>query len=372
MAYPIQSLANGMVRYSDGSIRPAPTPTPTQNRSSVPTPIPTPTKPWNFPSIVPKAQASGQVLGASTQYPMSMEVMSKATSPADFGGVSYADGGGGGGGGTPPPQPTAPTGGGNSSELDALNAWIQNQKQMIADAWNAKKAQAQTELGRGKGIFDNTLSAVGKYRDRAKEAFSNAGQEITDTASNLYGTNWQNNQEQTGNLVNHFAGANIGKSAQAQIAAKLAEALTKSQGSVASEAGRNNRENTLQYNQRGDQASNWENDARTQLQYATDSANNLERAGLDQYGTDVVGAGNSFQSMINDMIARNQQLALLKAQIPDQVSNYTPSLGVTDYLNGLFKQQGGAGGSFGGQDVAANVTAPTTYEELLKRQRGLV
>lgn len=345
-AYPVMSLANGAVKWSDGSV--------TGGMSTQ-------------QGYVSSSRIPGTTVNANGyQVPNT-----QTTTPPP------SNNGGNNGGGN--------NGGGLSGQQNV--DWYINefgQQVPIDKANEARKAanraryeaalrQASAERDRAGKIKADTFADIGRFRDRSKEAFTNADQQIVDTASGQYGEGLTSFNDLQKNLYNQFAARNIGLSAQIGSLGRARENLAKQQGNVSSEKGRNQRENTLMLNERNDQAQSLENQANTQYQSAIDAATNLERLGTDQYGADEGLASAAYQNSLNDIANRAQQLALLRQQVPTTAAQYTPKFNVTDYLNSMTSPTGTTQATgFTPTTQAASVAQPTNIIDLLKKQFGLL
>lgn len=277
---------------------------------------------------------------------------------ADQGNVLGASTGGGGygggyGGGTSP-QDFADGGGGGVDELALAEMARRNRI-------NSYKAQASNLRNEGQGTFDNILAAIGKFRDRSKTLFSNAGQEITNRASDILGSNARTGNELEGETRARGRAMGLGDSSKFLNQGKLSAQLAATQGNTIARRGEEDRANSAQFQGRQDEAQGQENEANTYLKSVRDRAAGIENLGYD-------AGEEQYANSLNDIVNYQRQLAQINPVNAAGLTQYAPNFsGITNTLNGIL---GGGGQTAEAQD-AGNPTNPTDIFALLKR-RGLV
>lgn len=255
------------------------------------------------------------------------------------------------------------TGDQGGSDDDARRREVELAELARRNRINSYKAQAGNIRGEAEGNFNNILKAIGAFRDRSKEAFTNAGQEITNTASEILGSNARTGRELMGEGRARGRALGLGDSSKFNVQNKIAGNLAATQGSTIAERGQNERANTLQFNERNDQAQNQENEANTYLKSARDRAAAVENMGYD-------AGEEQFANSLNDIVKYQRNLAAIKPVDAASVTPYTSDFGgITDTLNGVLSNMG-VGGEAQADDFA-NPVNPTNVFELLKR-RGIV
>jgi hypothetical protein len=337
MAVPIAQLANGYIKYSDGSVK---APGSSATNSNYANYRPANQTPANQPYVPPVAKKTATPPGNQNPQPQQN------------------------------PQPdVVPNNGGGVSIDDILRQQEERTRQAIMAKKQSAMEQASRELARAGQIKADTLTSIGDFRNRSNTAFQNADQQIVDTASGQYGENAQSFQSLVENLANQLRARNIGTSGQVSAKGRLMETLAKQQGATTAEKGRNSRENQLMLDERMNQASEQERTANTQYQGAADQASTIERMGVDQFGLDEAAAANAFTTNLNNLIQQQQQLALLKAQIPTSASQYNPTLNVADYMSKFSAPTGAVGAA---PKTGAGSVVSDPEQILLMRKLGLL
>lgn len=247
-------------------------------------------------------------------------------------------------------------GGGSVDELALAEAARRNRI-------SSYKAQAGNIRGQAQGAFDNILKAVNAFRERAKTQFDTAGQEITNNASQILGSNARTARESAGEARSRGRALGLGDSSKFNLQNKVQGNLASTQGNTIARRGEENRSNQNLYQERQDEAQGQENEANTYLKNAMDRATTVENTGYDA-GEEV------FTNALNDIVNYQRQLAALKPVQAEGLSQYTPNFsGITNTINGVLSGLGG-GGQSSEQDFG-NPVNPTNVFDLL-RKRGLV
>lgn len=228
---------------------------------------------------------------------------------------------------------------------------------------NSAKARAGQMRGEGQGIFDNILKAVGAFRERNTGLFNSAGQEITDNASEILGSNARTAQEASGDARARGRAFGLGDSSKFNLQNKVQGNLASTQGSTLATRGQQNRSNQNLYDERSDQAQDQENQANTYLKNVNEKAGVIERAGYDT-------ADEVYDNALNDIVNYQRQLAAINPVQAGGLTQYTPDFsGVRNTISGVLNGVGGQGG--GTQSEFGNPVNPTDVFSLL-RKRGLV
>lgn len=240
----------------------------------------------------------------------------------------------------------------------------------IQNIFGAAKQRAGDFRSSGQATFDNLLKSIGAFRERAGTLKANSAQEITDTASGILGSNARSAREAAGQSRALGRAQGLGDSSKFNAQNRVTSSLLGTQGSTLANRGQNERANDALYQERQDQAQSQEDTANTYLKGINDQANAIENTALDQFGEDYGQADLSFASMLNEIQNRNNALSSLQ---PADASTLTPyannTSGITNTINGILSNYGGAG-STATADMGANPVSDPRYLEYLKRTRG--
>jgi hypothetical protein len=278
----------------------------------------------------------------------------------DAGGVSRANGGG-----------VAPVAADPGVDL-ARQAYEQRIK-AIQNLFGQTKQRAADVRGEADRTFDNLLKSVGAFRDRSKNLFDTAGQEITDTASGILGGNARTAREQEGDLRAKGRALGLGDSSKFKQQTGLAGRLAATQGNTLATRGTQNRQNRNLFDERQDQAQDQENQAGSYKTGLYDEARRLENTGLDQFGDNLDAASNTLGSSLNNILNYQRQLAAINPLQAGGINAYTPDF--SNVQNAVSEivgapMAGGAGKGFAA-DTGANPVNPTNILELIRRNKGL-
>jgi len=272
----------------------------------------------------------------------------QTTTPPGGGGAFSAPGGGGAGdqGG----------GGGQVDELALAEAARRNRI-------NSYKAQAGNIRSQAQGAFDNILKAVAAFRDRSKTQYDTAGQEITNNASEILGSNARTATEAAGSARSRGRAMGLGDSSKFALQNKVQGNLASTQGSTIARRGEEESSNRNLFQERNDQAQGQEDEANTYLKNANDRATTVENTGYDA-GEEV------FTSALNDIVNYQRQLAAVKPVQAEGLQQYAPNFGgIANTINGVLDGLGGGRGVT--EEQMGNPVNPTNVFDILKR-RGLV
>lgn len=207
-----------------------------------------------------------------------------------------------------------------------------SQAELLAlQAWRSAIDQANRVRSSGKATFDELLKSVAGFRDRAKTQFTDAGQQITNTAGELLGTNARSADELSGLGRAQGRALGLGDSSRFNRQQKVNSNLAATQGSVLANRGENERANQGVYDERLGQADTQESTANQYLRQINDSAAAVESAGVQNYG-----------SALSSILDRQRQIEALNPLQAGSLQQYSPNLSsVQNSLNGLLASQAG-------------------------------
>lgn len=250
-------------------------------------------------------------------------------------------------------QPSAPGG------IDEVALAEQARRNRI----NSYKAQAGNIRSQAQGTFDNLLKQVNAFRERAKTQWSNAGQEITNRASDILGSNARTARETVGEARARGRALGLGDSSKFNLQNKISGNFAATQGNTIARRGEEERANQNLYQERQDQAQGQENEANTYLRNALDRATAIENTGYDA-GEEV------FANSLNDIVNYQRQLASIRPVQAEGLTQYAPNFsGIANTVNGILSKIGTGQGTT--EEDFGNPVNPTDIFSLLKR-RGLV
>lgn len=254
------------------------------------------------------------------------------------------------------PTPTLPT---NTGGVDEVALAEQARRNRI----NSYKAQAGNLRSQAQGSFDNILKQVNAFRDRSKTQWSNAGQEITNRASGILGSNARTAVEAAGDARARGRALGLGDSSKFNLQNKVQGNLASTQGATVARRGEEDRSNQNLFQERNDQAQGQENEANSYLKNAMDRATTVENTGYDA-GEEVFG------NALNDIVNYQRQLAAIKPVQAEGLTQYAPNFsGITNTINGILSGMGGSRGT--SEEDFGNPVNPTDVFSLLKK-RGLI
>ena len=152
-------------------------------------------------------------------------------------------------------------------------------------AWQAARQQAGDIRSSGQSTFNTIMQSIKDFRDRSLTGFNNAGQEITNTASELLGSNARTAQEIAGDTRAKGRAAGLGDSSKFLAQTKNNANLASTQGATMAKKGEQNRANSLTLDANTSTANTNEGNAQTYLKGIGDSANAVESGGVNNFGT---------------------------------------------------------------------------------------
>lgn len=254
------------------------------------------------------------------------------------------------------PLSTLPTN--NNPGMSELDLAEQARRNRI----NSFKAQAENYRSGAQRSFDNILKSVNDFRQRNKTLFSNAGQEITNRASEILGTNARTARESAGEARARGRALGLGDSSKFKLQNKVTSNLASTQGNTLARRGEEERSNQALFDERSDQAQTQENEANSYLRGAQDRATQIENAGYD-------AAEETYAGALNDIVNYQRQLASINPVNAGNLTQYNPNFsGIVNTLNNVLS---GMKGRTAEESDIGNPVNPTDIYSLLRR-RGLV
>jgi hypothetical protein len=336
---------------------------------------------WNIGGYVPDDYGFTELLRELAGKRPSAEVTTNFNNPLVYGsqGISTAPsvgvkaGGGGGSWGDDTPSTTksitsVPSGksgggdgggdgGGGVDEVSLANAARQNRI-------NSYKAQAGNLRSSGQSTFDNIIKSVNAFRDRSKGLYDTAGQEITNNASEILGSNARTAEEAAGEARSRGRAMGLGDSSKFNLQNKVQGNLASTQGNTIARRGEEESSNRNLFQERQDQAQGQEDEANTYIRGVNDRAASIENLGYD-------AGEEQFANSLNDIVNYQRSLAAIKPVQAEGLTQYAPDFsGIVNTINGVLSGLGGNTTTAGDEDFA-NPVNPTDVFSLLKR-RGLV
>jgi hypothetical protein len=310
-------------------------------------------------------QNNQQVQGAQTQAPMTYGRSDTVGAGPRYNPVTYSSNNGGVGN-RPTPGPTpGPTG---PSEFDLARQARDNRIASIRGMFDRTKDQANSIRSQATNTFNDLLKAVTAFRERAGTQFNNAGQEITNTASGILGSNARTAQEALGTSRALGRSLGLGDSSKFNQQNKVIGNLAGTQGSTLAARGEQNRSNRLAYDERLGQAQSQEDEAGRYRTALEDQARQLEATGLGQFGDDTAAADNAFGQSLNGIINYQRQLAQINPVQAAGLTQFNPDFGgITNTLNGI-TPTAGAGATGADPNAGANPVYDPSILALLKRR----
>ncbi len=211
----------------------------------------------------------------------------------------------------------------------------------------------------GRATIEDLLKSVAGFRDRAKTQFANAGQQITNTASELLGSAANTAYELAGQGRAQGRALQLGDSSKFNRQQKVNAGLAATQGATLANRGENERANQGQLDERYGQADQQEGSINTYRRGIEDQASAVEAAGVDNYG-----------SALNSLIQYQQQLAGLNPMNAGGLQQYAPNTnGLQNALGAVLSSQ--AARPIAGGDMGGNLANPTDIATLLRQRQGL-
>lgn len=240
-----------------------------------------------------------------------------------------------------------------------------SESDLALQALNAAKQQAQDIRSEGQNTFNSLLGAVNAYRDRSKQQFTDAAQEIIDNASNILGTNANNAQQLVGKATGQARSLGLGLSSRLNSGQSLLNNLATTQGSTLATEGQNNRSNQVQLDTRNDTAQSNEDQANNYLKQINDAANQVESSGVNNYGT-----------ALNNIVNYQRSLAALTPLNSGSLTQLNPDFSsvantLSSVLGGSTPTSTASAPGAVPANAGANPVDITSILDLLKKQQGL-
>lgn len=262
---------------------------------------------------------------------------------------------------------------GNNNDVDLARQAYEQRVNQIRNLFGQTKQRAADIRSEADRNLETILKAVGAFRDRSQNLFNTAGQQITENASEILGSNARTAREQEGTLRRQGRALGLGDSSKFLQQTGLAGRLAAQQGNTLATRGQERRANQNLLDERLDQAQTQENTANDRRQSVYDSARALENTGLDQFGDNLDAASNMFGQSLNNILNYQRQLAAIQPLQASSVTAYTPDFSnVQNAISEIIGQPIAQAGS--GKGIAmdmGNPYNPTSIQELLRRNRGL-
>lgn len=263
--------------------------------------------------------------------------------------------------------PSVPTAAPDNGAKLAQQAY-DNRINAVRSLFDRTKSQAADIRGQAARTFDDLMKAVGAFRERAGTQYANAGQEITNQASDILGSNARTAQETLGTSRALGRALGLGDSSKFNQQNKVIANLGATQGNTIARRGEQDRSNRVQYDTRLDQAQQQEGEATRYKQAVEDQARQLETTGLDQFGENTDAASNALGQSLNSILNYQRQLAAINPLQAEGLTSYAPDFsGIVSTLNGILPT-GAVPGAGGADPGAISLANDPSYQEYLKRK----
>ena len=356
MAYPIATLSDGRIRYSDGSIGPAPsTGTPVPQVTPYPSnPTQKNTNPHVVPGTVgvsipptsyPNASAPTATGAAGTRYSTGQVVPSSQvlSSPLNLPASNP----------TPVPTPSNPDPAPTEDTLQSLY-----ERQLNAAREEARR-QAGAGYDRARGIYDEGIGLLNKRRGEFQNLFEQGRGNILDRFEQGRGELQASDQGAQTRLANAMRAMGMGGSAYIKSEGANRQNAAKALGGLQTERNNNENANLGEFNSRQDWANTQEGALQRYLEDAKNARSAAESSSDIRYLQDM---GNLFDTILSNQFAA-------KAAAGSYTANpYAVNISdMTKALNGTLPNMTGGEGTV--QDVNLKEQDPTLA--LLKRRPGV-
>lgn len=331
-AYPIASTADGRVRWSDGSV--------TGNMSTQ------------------------QGYAANVRLPGTNNGRFQTpTAPAPA-----AGGGGNGGGGQPQQSSGQDIMASLQSQADRERQARIDRNRQIADSYKGYAGQLRTSA---KSVLDNFLGSLGGFRDRAKTLLGEERDDAFNTAQTQTGQARRDAEDIETKNRNSARARRVGNSSFFdQILSRGNENLGRQFGVIGLNQGSNERAAQNRYQDRFDESNQLEQGAQQQYGQSINAADLIDRAAGIDFEADTNTTTSAFENMLNN--ARNIQsvLSSYASKVPVAQKTDVDNSGLMAALQGISMPTIAAGNAANASSIAdANPVAPTTIEEILRRQQ---
>ena len=229
---------------------------------------------------------------------------------------------------------------------------------------NAAKSQAQDVRNEGQNTFNTLLDQIGKYRQRAQDAYTDANTNIVGDANNNVAGNAASAIDNAADVNRISRG--LGLSSAINLGQKFQNARASTVGNVRAAETDNKNQNQQQLNTENSNADTQESQANDYLKQINDQANEVENGGFGSALSGYTGA-------LNDIVNYQRQLAAINPLSAGSISTMTPNFsGVVNTLNNVLSTAGlPNGGNTTSANVSANPVNPVDIASLLK-SRGIL
>jgi len=199
--------------------------------------------------------------------------------------------------------------------------------------WLVDMEAAQLEGGllrnKGQDTFDNLMNYANDFSTRAKDLFTNSGQEITNTFSGIAGDTARLGQSARTRAANAARAGGYGDSSRLGLMNQVTGSLAGRQGQNMARRGENEMANLSDYNAKEATAETQRLGATNSLNTMNDYATDLERLGMKDATVD-------FASLLTGIRDSNSMLAGMNPLNPNALSSFAvDSGGIPTTLNAL-------------------------------------
>jgi hypothetical protein len=242
-------------------------------------------------------------------------------------------------------------------------------QQRIRNLFNQGEQTASNLEASGQRRLSDILAAVDAFKDRAKDQWTNAGQEITNVASDILHGNATNAANLVGKATGQARSLGLGLSSRLNLGQGLMQGLESTQGNTMAKAGEQNRANQVLLDTRNDTGDTTASNAQSTYQDVLDQANALRSTNLANYGTNETQAGQDFASMLNNIVNYNRSLTAMAAPDAASLVAMQPDMsGIVDKVNSVLGGLSSTTTASAGANQPTTLASPLTYVDLLKRQ----
>lgn len=256
----------------------------------------------------------------------------------------------------------------NPQDQSLAQAGLDVNIERIKNLFNAGKEQVAQESTNAVNRFNDIMAAVDAYKSRAGTLKENAGQEITNAASDIMHGNATNARNLVGKATGQARSLGLGLSSRMNLGQGLLQNLESTQGNVMAKQGEQNRANDVLYQGRIDTGDQQASDALTAKNAALSAADLYGRTNVENYGTNLEGATTNFASMLNNIVNYNRSLQAMATPNAGSLTQMQPDMsGIVNTINTVL---GGLPATTiaTGANPATNLASPTSLLDLLKRQ----
>jgi hypothetical protein len=195
----------------------------------------------------------------------------------------------------------------------------------------------------------------------------NAGQEITNSASDILSGNAVNARQLVGKATGQARSLGLGLSSRMNLGQGLLQNLESTQGNTMAKRGEQDRANQVQLDQRIDTGDAQARDAQTAKDNALASADAYDRVNVANYGTNSDQAGLDFANLLNNVVNYNRSLQAMATPDAKSLVQMQPDMtGIQNTIGSVLASLPSSGVTTG--NVATNLASPTSLVDLLKKQ----